>query len=87
MGGDEFAFLLVRRQDTPRQTLNDAVDQSLSGAAAQHTTCSAGLFWLGIPTEQDTVTDLLRSADQLMYQAKRQGKARTITSELRPAAA
>ena len=87
MGGDEFAFLLVRRQDTPRQTLNDAVDQSLSGAAAQHTTCSAGLCWLGIPTEQDTVTDLLRSADQLMYQAKRQGKARTITSELRPAAA
>jgi diguanylate cyclase (GGDEF)-like protein len=85
MGGDEFAFLIVRRHDTSRDVLAAAVDKALAGVSGK-ATCSAGLFWIGIPTQQDAIADLLRCADQLMYQAKRQGKAKVIASEFRPAA-
>ena len=86
MGGDEFAFVLVRRPG--ERPLNDET-RLLSERLASFTLdipgggvpigTSSGLFSFGVPKAGDTTESILARADALMYQVKRSGKGRCVT--------
>ncbi|MBX3412895.1 MAG: GGDEF domain-containing protein [Pirellulales bacterium] len=75
MGGDEFVILFA---ETCAEHVRAALDKSLAQLAAimlEHdwpVTFSVGVA--SFPTAPDTVDELIRAADDLMYEAKRSGK-------------
>jgi diguanylate cyclase (GGDEF)-like protein len=98
LGGDEFAFALVCKTEAEVQSrLNNAgaaVNRfTLDGADSKplDVTASIGAFWMGVPNADLKVEAALESADKLMYEAKKGGKARCVFGQLRqpaqPAAA
>jgi diguanylate cyclase (GGDEF)-like protein len=75
LGGDEFAVLMPETDDRSAQVVLRRVRRQLLEAARREgwpVTFSAGLItWVEPPTSVD---EMLRSADELMYTAKRHGK-------------
>jgi diguanylate cyclase (GGDEF)-like protein len=75
LGGDEFAVLMPETDDRSAQVVLRRVRRQLLEAAQREgwpVTFSAGLItWVEPPTSVD---EMLRSADELMYAAKRHGK-------------
>ena len=82
VGDDEFAFLLIAkgREDVAAeaQRLTAAFAGMSVGDApnARPLTTSTGLLWIGVPTPEQTPELTLKKADEVMYGAKRSGKAR-----------
>jgi len=73
-GGDEFVLLLPGTTASDAQHLVERIRGEIDGhifPAESHITCSFGIADLACG---DTLGALLASADQLLYQAKRQGK-------------
>jgi diguanylate cyclase (GGDEF)-like protein len=88
MGGDEFAFLVISKSPEENQQLarffTDALKDMTITVEGQSLpiTASVGLIWLGIPALQPTIEDMVHSADQLMYKAKKAGKARCVVGQV-----
>jgi diguanylate cyclase (GGDEF)-like protein len=88
MGGDEFAFLVISKTPEENQELAkffaDALRDMTVPVDGQKIplTASVGLIWLGIPALQPTIEDMVHSADQLMYKAKKAGKARCVVGQI-----
>ena len=88
MGGDEFAFLVISKSPDENQQLaryfSDALKDMTITVEGQPLpiTASVGLVWLGIPALQPTIEDMVHSADQLMYKAKKAGKARCVVGQV-----
>ena len=78
LGGDEFAILLEDtngRPDIPAQRVVDTLGESFT--LGDVTVSVSGSVGVAIyPAAGDTVEDLLRSADEAMYEAKVSGKGR-----------
>lgn len=91
MGGDEFAFAMVRRPgERPLTEETQLLSDRLSsftlkiGKELVQIGASAGVFSFGIPKPSDTADSVLASADELMYQVKRSGKGRCLTGSAEP---
>jgi len=88
MGGDEFAFLVISKSPEENQQLarffTDALKDMTITVEGQRLpiTASVALIWLGIPALQPTIEDMVHSADQLMYKAKKAGKARCVVGQV-----
>jgi diguanylate cyclase (GGDEF)-like protein len=88
MGGDEFAFLVISRSPEENQQLAKLFSDALrdmtvtTDGQTLPLTASVGLIWLGIPALQPTIEDMVHSADQLMYKAKKAGKARCVVGQV-----
>jgi len=86
MGGDEFAFVLIRRPgENPlieeTRMLSERLSQ-IALTAGQSTIrigVSTGLSSIGVPGAGQTAESILARADQLMYGVKRSGKGRCQT--------
>ena len=81
MGGDEFVFAFVTRPEALDAAIASLVARMSRVAfvydqAALELTTSIGVLPLGVPDADADAERALRDADQLMYQAKRAGKAR-----------
>jgi diguanylate cyclase (GGDEF)-like protein len=87
LGGDEFVILCPAASPAEVTALADRVAQDLTRPIAwQGLTLRVGVS-VGVATDADGAapSDLLRQADQAMYQAKRQGRA-SASAERAPAA-
>ena len=78
MGGDEFAVLLPETEGpvaaTTAQRLNDSLRKAFDGTTA--VTASMGV--VSFSDTEASADDLIRRADQAMYEAKRAGKDRVV---------
>jgi diguanylate cyclase (GGDEF)-like protein len=87
VGGDEFALMLVckTREEASREAERlTALFTGLAvgeGAASLPLTTSIGLLWLGVPAPEQTPEMTLKSADEVMYGVKRNGKGRAVLAE------
>lgn len=75
LGGDEFAILLVETASEAAQQAVEALRRELLDAmveAGWPVTFSIGVVSYGTPPP--TVSDMVRTADELMYEVKRSGK-------------
>jgi diguanylate cyclase (GGDEF)-like protein len=75
LGGDEFAILLLETSYEPAQRVIQKVHQRLSDTMAEEgwpVTFSIGAVTFNTPP--DSVIEMIRQADGLMYAAKRNGK-------------
>lgn len=84
-GGDEFALILpaplrlaADRMDALRREISA---ENVSRGLPIRITFSAGL---SEPTGHDTVSELIRRADEALYQAKQAGRNRVCTKEIEP---
>ncbi|HEY3170712.1 MAG TPA: GGDEF domain-containing protein, partial [Thermoanaerobaculia bacterium] len=83
-GGDEFVLVLPGAGETDARAAVDRLVETLKVAAARGgipITLSVGV--LTSPPDIVGADELLRKADELMYDAKRAGKNRTVTDSLR----
>jgi len=93
IGGDEFAFALVCPSGVDVAAESARVSAALAdvslgrGRETQTLTTSVGLAWVGVPAPDQSVEAALADADRLMYSAKRAGKARCATGDVRPPSA
>jgi len=82
-GGEEFAILLVETQLNAglevAERLRVAI-KSISIPSAGHVTASFGVA--ECPSGAQTANDLLKAADSLMYQAKRNGRDKVVGQEV-----
>jgi diguanylate cyclase (GGDEF)-like protein len=82
LGGDEFAVLMPETDGAvataAARRLSDGIRQSFDGKPA--VTASVGVVSFG--ASEASVDDLLRRADQAMYQAKRAGKDQVVSVQL-----
>jgi diguanylate cyclase (GGDEF)-like protein len=89
MGGDEFVFALVARPES--------VDKVCAAATAQldritftcegvtlEVSASVGLFPIGIPAPDADTLSVLKEADRLMYEVKRNRKSRPVAAPVPP---
>ena len=99
IGGDEFVFALIAKDEAEAQTIVEQLqaairvqrieitpDAGAPPAPPVHVTTSVGSFWIGIPSPKLTVDAALKAADELMYQAKKGGKACCAFGRLKTAA-
>ena len=101
IGGDEFAFMTISNvPNASSAAAGDQVmakeaerlsaalaNLSVSGAGGKRNlTTSIGLLWVGVPSPEQGVEDVLKAADELMYGAKRSGKAKCVFGHLEKAA-
>jgi diguanylate cyclase (GGDEF)-like protein len=91
MGGDEFVFAFVSRPEVFESTIASVVEKMASIPFTHkqmilELTTSIGILPLGIPAADMDSQRALHDADQLMYEAKRAGKARGAVGKARPAA-
>ncbi len=82
VGGDEFALLLVDVRPEGAEKIARRIVEQVSGAGASFPGsdfgASVGIAYLeNAPTDAD---DLVRAADDAMYQAKRAGKGRVVVT-------
>ena len=89
LGGDEFAFALQGGDQNAAQAIMTRLSQRLSTVTFKvddrtmmPLTASIGLLWIDAPRPDLAFEDLLKQADQLMYQAKRAGKARCVIARV-----
>jgi diguanylate cyclase (GGDEF)-like protein len=81
MGGEEFALLMP---DTPLADAQAACERMRVGLARHDWSGMArglivtGSFGVATSEHQGTGADLLRAADTLLYQAKREGRNRVV---------
>jgi diguanylate cyclase (GGDEF)-like protein len=102
LGGDEFAFMTISNAagaHTPavgdqvmakeaERLMGALANLSISGAGGKRSlTTSIGLIWAGVPSPQQTVEEVVKGADELMYAAKRSGKAKCVFGHLTPSSA
>lgn len=78
-GGEEFALVVPGARLDEAERRAEALRVEL-GAACRPITISAGVA-MAVPDLTQTPTDLLRKADNALYQAKRQGRNRVVAAE------
>jgi diguanylate cyclase (GGDEF)-like protein len=89
VGGDEFAFLLIARSREELAAEAERLGAALAGmstapnaaGATMPLTTSTGVLWLGVPTVDMTPEATLKSADEVMNGAKRDGKACSVVAK------
>ena len=77
LGGDEFAILMPETRAAEARVLMERLEGELSRlvtTTGQPVTCSIGLVTFLRPPE--SLQELIAAGDELMYRAKRNGKAR-----------
>jgi len=77
LGGDEFAALLTRISDDSIITVNERILEALSQPFeidGQRVTIGASIGISIYPQDGEELDDLIRKADQAMYEAKKRGK-------------
>jgi diguanylate cyclase (GGDEF)-like protein len=75
LGGDEFAFMLPETDSDAAQSVVDKIRQLIrEGMATRSWPVSLSIGVLTCEQAPDSVDEMLRVADQLMYQVKLQGK-------------
>lgn len=91
LGGDEFAFLVqgggIDRVPPLGDMILDRLRRVSFEASRQRTIPlggSIGVLWIGVPRPGASTELLVRSADQLMYEAKRGGKGRCVVARFDP---
>ena len=81
LGGDEFSILIdrpIERAQLESRLHTFAAQLDQLGAPASGVSCSIGVLAITHPT---SVEALYQQADQLLYQAKQQGRSRFIFGE------
>ncbi len=88
-GGEEFAIILPNTSVDGGHQVAEAVRQAVQALHIHHATspvASSVTLSMGIasiiPTLDTAISDLLLSADQALYEAKRQGRNRSVYQEL-----
>ena len=83
-GGEEIVFMFLQLDlhgaVSVMQRLRQAVAEHDFGNVKKGVTISAGLI-SGIPGREDELEDLLSAADDLLYQAKREGRDRVVAGK------
>ncbi len=88
-GGEEFAIILPNTDTEGGYQIAEAIRQAVQAlnipheksSVADHVTLSAGIASV-VPTVDSTIAMLLTGADQALYEAKHQGRNRSIKQEL-----
>lgn len=86
IGGDEFAFVFIARADDAASHEVPNLAQAMQGMTISNGqrdmafTVSTGLHRVGVPQPDQDIEACLKSADALMYQAKRSGKAKCVAA-------
>ncbi len=83
-GGDEFGILLPQTNlagamRVTRRVLDAVARHAFDGATRGLLTCSAGIS--GFPMDGSEAREIISSADKALYQAKRSGKNKVLTTE------
>ncbi|MCA8945932.1 MAG: diguanylate cyclase [Planctomycetes bacterium] len=86
LGGDEFAALLWQATAEGATAVADRVLQAVRKIAPDYPSCnfgaSVGIAWYEMPPQD--ATEVVRRADEAMYDAKRAGKGRTSVVRVSP---
>ena len=85
IGGDEFVALFIPDKDQTQATAMRNASTAMAtpplpDGTVLKFTVSMGLLPLGVPQAGQSVENIIERADALMYQAKRAGKARCVTT-------
>ncbi|CCQ17969.1 Diguanylate cyclase/phosphodiesterase with PAS/PAC sensor(S) [Rhodococcus sp. AW25M09] len=88
IGGEEFAMLIAKDMQIHLHELGAGCPLSTPGRHGPRATLSAGIVRLPLASadRNTSLATALRSADQLMYRAKRSGGAVAVTEDDRPVA-
>jgi diguanylate cyclase (GGDEF)-like protein len=82
MGGDEFAVLMPETDGTLADTVARRLNEGIKTAFPATPAVSASIGIVSFDDTAATADDVLRRADQAMYDAKRSGKDQVVRATL-----